>query len=356
MRKLLVLFLALALVATACSAFGTAPAATIGGDEISAQSIEDELQTIGANDAYRQVLEQSYGSPTEGSGGKGTFNAAFTAQILSLRVWYQLIERDLERRRLEVTDDVLAQSEQEIRSQFSQLGPGVFDAFPPDYRERLIQQRALIAVVQQDIQAKLGGSEREFYENNPDTFAVICISHLLVGVQGGRTPEEAQARAEELYQRIEDGEDFEKLATEESDDPSAAAAGGFLDCGSKLSLQFDPVFEKAAFALEDDVVSEPVQTQFGTHLIRVSGREVPSFGEVRDTIQPVMQQTLDETINGYLVGVICDGDVDVNPRYGTWGAASCDEIVPQLPSVQPPEGPRPPAVDPSGGFDEPSPG
>jgi hypothetical protein len=37
--------------------------------------------------------------------------------------------------------------------------------------------------------------------------------------------------------------------------------------------------------------------------------------------------------------VICDGDVSVNPRYGTWMSQACDGLAPQLPQVRPPAGP-----------------
>jgi parvulin-like peptidyl-prolyl isomerase len=347
MRRLLPLLLALVVLGSACSAFGEAPAATVAGTEISTESIDDEMDTIRANTEYKQALEQSYGSPTDGAAGKGTFDAAFVAQILSLRVWYQMIEEDITDRGLEITDAILEQATSEIQQQFAQLDPDptdeanpVLDAFPKSYRDRLIRQRALIDTVDAEIVESIGDDERTFYDENTEDFAEICVSHILVGVQGGRTPAEAKKDAQELYARIQDGEDFEDIAANESDDPAAAAEGGSLGCGSRLSLQFDPVFLGAAFALEVDEVSEPVLTQFGAHLILVTSREIPSYREVEDQVSTVMQQAHDLRINEYLVKVICGTDVKVNPRYGTWTAETCEGPAPQLPSVQPPEGPR----------------
>lgn len=343
MRRLPFLLVALLVIAPACSFFGTAPAATVDGTEITVRSIDDEMKTIRANDEYRTVLEQSYGSPTadtSDTAAKGTFNSAFVAQILALRIWYRKIEGDLTERGLKVTPDVLAQATNEIEQQFSSLGPEVFKKFPKEYRDRLIRQRALITLVDQEITTDIGIDEQAFYDANKDTFAEICLSHALVGLQGGRTAEEAKARAQELYDRIQSGETtFEEVATDESDDTASAAAAGDLGCGSQVSLQFDPVFEKAAFALTKGVVSEPVQTQFGSHLILVTKRTIPSYAKVADTVQQVMQQTHDNRVNDYLTSVICRGKVDVNPRYGTWGKESCDGLSPQLPQVKPPEGP-----------------
>jgi parvulin-like peptidyl-prolyl isomerase len=266
--------------------------------------------------------------------------------VLSLRVWYQMIERDLAERGVTITDDVLSQARQEVEQQFASLDPDpgddenpVLESFPRSYLERLVHQRALVDMVDAEITDEIGDDPEAFYDENPDEFAEICLSHALVGVQNGRTPDEAQAEAQDLYDRIQAGEDFEDIASTESDDAAAAADKGSLGCGSRFSLQFDPVFEEAAFALEKGEVSEPVQTQFGSHLILVTKRTVPDFDEVEDQVPNVMQAAHDTRINKYLVDVICGTDVDVNPRYGRWARESCEALVPQLPAVRPPEGP-----------------
>jgi parvulin-like peptidyl-prolyl isomerase len=340
MRRLALLLCALVLVSSACSTFGTAPAATVDGIDISARSLQDEVKVIRSNDQYRQVLEQSYGAPTLGSAGKGTFDSAFMAQVLSLRLWYAMIEHDLESRGIKVTADDLSQARSEMEQQFSQLGPKVFSSFPKQYQEQLARQRALVDLVDADITNAIGKDPKDFYDKNKDEFAEICLSHALVGVQGGKTPDEARAKAQKLYDEIAAGDKtFKEVATKESDDTAAASQGGSLGCGSKLSLQFDPVFETAAFKLKKGVVSEPVQTQFGSHLILVTKRTIPSYDEVRDQVESVMSSAHDERINAYLARIICAGDVSVNPRYGTWETSSCDSLAQQLPSVRPPQGP-----------------
>lgn len=341
MRRLLLLLCALVLVGSACSTLGTAPAATVDGTEISAASVQDEMKVIRSNDDYRNALEQSYGSPTLGSAGKGTFDAAFVAQVLSLRLWYAMIEKDLSSRGIKVTKDSLDVAKQDMQQQFSQLGPKVFAGFPKQYQDQLIHQRALVDLVDQEISDQIGTDPKAFYDNNKDEFAEICLSHALVGVQNGTSPEAAKAKAQKLHDAIENGDKtFEEVATKESDDSAAAAQGGSLGCGSKSSLQFDPVFEAAAFKLKQGVLSEPVQTQFGSHLILVTKRTIPSYASVKDQVSTVMSSAHDERINAYLARIICGGKVDVNPRFGTWETSSCDSLTQQLPSVRPPVGPK----------------
>lgn len=90
--------------------------------------------------------------------------------------------------------------------------------------------------------------------------------HILLMTGDERSDAEAVAELEALKARIEAGEDFAELAQEVSEDPGSAAQGG--DLGFAGRDVFDPDFEAALFALESPGdVSEPVQTEFGHHLI-----------------------------------------------------------------------------------------
>jgi parvulin-like peptidyl-prolyl isomerase len=336
MRRLLVPLFALVLLGSACSTFGTAPAATVDGTEISASSITDEVKAIQGNDAYRKELEKSFS--IKGLAGKGTFDAAFIAQVLSLRVYYALIEEDLSDRGIELTKEDLDASRQAMEDQFAFAD--AWSDFPTSYQDQLIRQNALVEAASKRIIDEIGSDPRAFYSANKDEFAEICISHALAGLQGGKTPAEAQALAQSWYDDIEAGKTtFDEVASEKSEDPGAAQGGGDLGCGSKLTLQFDPVFETAAFKLKRGVVSEPVQTQFGSHLILVRSRTIPSYAEVSDQVTTVMQQAREERQQSYFVEVFCGGDVHVNPRYGTWTTESCEGLAPQVPQIRPPEGP-----------------
>lgn len=343
MKRLLLPLLALVLVAPACSVFGTAPIATVNGHDIEVETVEDEITAIRGNAPFAASLEQIYGFPATESEVEGAFDSAFVANVLSLRVWFALLNQRVEDEGLEdLLADVTAEVGDELPGQFdSQFGDGAFAEFPDDLKTTIIEQFALPEMLNRWAQQEVGDDPEAFFDAHPEAFTEICVSHVLVGLQGGRTPSEADAEARELRDRIESGEDFTAIASNESDDPAAAAEGGELGCGSKASLQFDPTFEAAAFALEEGEVSEPVQTQFGSHLIMVTAITQPELDEVEDSIQTVMAQAATELQNEFLFGTICGGDVDVNPRYGTWSRASCDELVPQqLPRVEPPEGPQ----------------
>ncbi len=88
----------------------------------------------------------------------------------------------------------------------------------------------------------------------------VRASHILV-----RTEQEAK----DLYAEITNGKDFAQVAAEKSLCPSGQNGGdlGFFGKGMMVKP-----FEDAAFELEVGQLSQPVETQFGWHLIQVTGK------------------------------------------------------------------------------------
>ena len=82
-------------------------------------------------------------------------------------------------------------------------------------------------------------------------------------------PKAARQKAEDILKRVRAGEDFEKLAKENSDEPGAKETGG--DLGWFGRGRMVKPFEDAAFALKDNEVSDIVESQFGFHIIQVLG-------------------------------------------------------------------------------------
>ncbi len=121
-------------------------------------------------------------------------------------------------------------------------------------------------------------------------------SHILVTAGEERTADEAEALAESLRERIENGESFAELAAEFSDDPVSAEDGG--DLGWLEPGIIDPAFDDALFALQIDEVSEPVESDFGWHIIRLDEIREPrgqSFEEARaEVLEEVRAERAEE--------------------------------------------------------------
>ena len=82
-------------------------------------------------------------------------------------------------------------------------------------------------------------------------------------------PKVARQKAEDILKRARAGEDFDKLAKENSDEPGAKESGG--DLGWFGRGRMVKAFEDAAFALKDNEISDIVESQFGFHIIQRLG-------------------------------------------------------------------------------------
>jgi len=111
-------------------------------------------------------------------------------------------------------------------------------------------------------------------------------SHVLIEVGAERDQQEARALAVQIQQRLLDGEDFAELAEEYSDDPGSRAEGG--DLGWIQPEDMVAPFEDALYGLDEPgAISEPVETRFGYHIIRLEEIRPPegmSFEEAREEI------------------------------------------------------------------------
>jgi len=99
--------------------------------------------------------------------------------------------------------------------------------------------------------------------------AVIRASHILLRLPTTKDSVEVWKKARELTQRAKKGEDFAKLAREFSADGSASKGG---DLGWFGKGRMVKAFEEAAFKARVGEVVGPVRSQFGLHIIRVTGR------------------------------------------------------------------------------------
>jgi peptidyl-prolyl cis-trans isomerase C len=145
---------------------------------------------------------------------------------------------------------------------------------------------------------------REAYDQNPQNFSSqeeVKASHILINSAEADSQEkkdEALKKAKEIAGKAKAaGADFAELARTYSEGPSAPSGGdlGFFGKGRMV-----PAFEAAAFSMKVNEVSNPVLTQFGYHIIKVTDRKdgsTTSFEEVKDKIaQDLKNRMINELI------------------------------------------------------------
>ena len=146
-----------------------------------------------------------------------------------------------------------------------------------------ISERSVIrAFIEKEIVSKIEVSDEEakaFYEKNPTYFKrpeEVHAQHILI--KSGKEDDDKKKSASrkelmEIKKRADAGEDFSELAKAHSQGPSAPKGG---DLGYFSKGKMVPAFEKAAFELKPEEVSDIVETRFGFHLIKVIDRREAS--------------------------------------------------------------------------------
>lgn len=170
-------------------------------------------------------------------------------------------------------------------------------------RSEYLQERALRRAYFVDILNKSVTDDQvkaaydDYVASAPQTEEVRA-RHILVN-----TEEEAKAVLDELN----NGKDFAELAQEKSIDPGAANGG---DLGYFTKGQMVQPFEDAAFALEVGQVSQPIQTQFGWHIIKLNDKrraEAPQLEDVRDELAEELQR---DAITARVEALVAASDVE----------------------------------------------
>lgn len=162
---------------------------------------------------------------------------------------------------------------------------------------------------------------KEYYEKNKKDFYIdeVEASHILISTTDDngkelskKEIEKAKKKAEDILKRINNGEDFAKLAKENSDDPGSASKGGDLGYFGKGEMV--PEFEEVAFSLKKDEVSEIVKSEYGYHIIKLTDKnqgQTP-FEEVKgDIIQILKEQALTENIENIISKAKIEKKTDV---------------------------------------------
>lgn len=243
------------------------------------------------------------GSPTSGSKAEGKKEGQVLAEVNGGSITTGDFERELKnlpeylkamadtpQGRKEMLDTMVIR--ELILQQASKDGvdkaPEIEDKLK-DLKKRLIVEAFLKKKVETESQVS-DADLKKFYDQNIDKFKTgeqIKASHILV---------KTEKEAKDILAQIKGGGNFEELAKKYSVD-SSAAKGGDLGWFGKGSMV--PAFEKAAMALKEGQVSEVVKSDFGFHIIKLTGKRPAGtrpFDEVKEQIKAAVMPSKQQEV------------------------------------------------------------
>ena len=241
---------------------------------------DDVLATIGnekiTKDDLYEVLEKQYGSTA-----------------LDTLINNKIVELEAEKEKITVSDKEVKEELNNFIADYG--GEDKFNAALEssnvslsDFKKDVENFKKIEKLLEPSI--KITDDEmKTYFEQNKENFnqaAQVEASHILV---------EDEATANEVEKKLVAGEDFAELAKTYSKDTSNAENGGqlgYFGAGEML----EP-FEKAAFAMKVGEISKPVKTDYGYHIIKVTGKKEAKTAVYEDHKDEIKKALFDEKVN-----------------------------------------------------------
>jgi len=261
---------------------------SVNGVHVSQSTIDDELAILHDNTDISSAISGSQVAPTT----DGSISVAVSNAWVNLRILSSVAEQALHRRGGHLTTA-------DRKSSGVETSAG-FKALPRDFGQELIQRVAFVRALQRVVGTDKAAVSAALAKSCPSG---RYVSHILVA---------DLATAASLKQQLDGGADFAALAAASSTDTGSAQQGGSVGCVAPGS--FVKEFQQVASTEPIGVVSDPVKTKFGYHLILVSNTASAS-----DTSAATLS---------LLLQIVRRANVEVDPRFGTWDATNGRLVAP----------------------------
>lgn len=145
----------------------------------------------------------------------------------------------------------------------------------------------------------------------------LKVAHILIRVNNETEYDSTKPRIDALYSRLKDGEEFNVLVKEFSEDFSTRENGGRLNWIKSVGGGVPTAFKEAAYALKDGEFSEPVKTELGWHIIkRLEEKPLPTLDEAKEAIKFKIGRDSRSQLNkeAVLVRIKEENGFDVNEK------------------------------------------
>ena len=163
---------------------------------------------------------------------------------------------------------------------------GYFSGFKMVYKFETVAFNTPVGTISQPFRTRFGYHIIDVQDKRKSRGELTVAHIMVVKKEGDSLAEKPEDRIKDIYQKLNQGEDFEALAKQFSDDKSSALKGGMLNpfSGGQIGAQ---EFEDTAFSLENiGDISDPIQTQYGWHIIKLYDKKpIPPFEEMKPELE-----------------------------------------------------------------------
>jgi len=302
----------LALAAAALAAVTLVAAGCGDSDEVPPDAVavvDGTTITRSSLDSLLSRAKKSYAAQKRAFPKAGTSEyQSLQTQAVAYLVQREEYAREADKLGIDVTDQQIEKKVAEVKKQY-------FGGNQAKFEKGLADQGYTKATLEDDIRSQLltegiykkvtsdakvtDADVKSYYEKNKSNYTVPesrSVRHILV---------KTKADADKIRAELVNGGDFAALAKAKSIDPGSKDAGGKLTVSKGQTVA---PFDRAAFSLDTNELSQPIKTQFGYHLIQPLGAVKPGsvtpFAQVKDQIRTQLESESKNTaVNKWVADV-----------------------------------------------------
>jgi foldase protein PrsA len=215
-------------------------------------------------------------------------NKQYGASVLNMMISNKVVDLEADKAKVKVTDKEIQAELDKMVEQYG--GQETFNMLLAQngvtedlFKEQIEQNLKVTKILEPSIEITDDEIKTYFEDNKAsfDTPEQVEASHILV---------EDEKTAKEVKKKIDEGGDFAELAKEYSTDTQTAENGGEL--GYFSTGQMVEAFDKAAFSMKVDEISDPVKTDYGYHIIKVTGKKEAKEATLEDSKAKIKEDLL----------------------------------------------------------------
>lgn len=300
MKKLVSLVVLGAVVLAACGSGSNAVAATVEGQDVTVGDVESLIDTAGATltkEQFAQFLAYQIQWLVITDVAESEYDIVFTDEEVSTeadRIFEEVGEEGQSR------EDFLAAN-------------GVTEDFLQNIARQGLIDIAIREVLKEEAAEPTAEEIDAARAEAAASLTNVCASHILVATE---------AEADDVFTRLDEGEEFGALATELSTDTGSGAAEGALGC-SAPNAYVVPFAEAIMVAPVGEVYDQAVETEFGFHVILVTEREEPAEADLpadAELVDAIKDEAILAELEEWFLSSVEAAEVTVVEEYGTWQA------------------------------------
>ncbi|WP_028548600.1 peptidylprolyl isomerase [Paenibacillus sp. UNC451MF] len=209
-------------------------------------------------------------------------------QIIAFRIINSKLSNDLRASTVESAEGQITEAQAFLKAHAAEMSKqGITETDIRDYVQGVVATQMWLESTADEASIKADYDQK--VSSNDENVITASVRHILIMKEDdkgqARSKDAIDQKVKEVQDKLKNGEDFAALAKQYSEDPGSNKNGGLYT--NEPVVKWTDAFKKATISLELNKVSDPVETEYGYHIIRVESRSFIPYEdeELKETLK-----------------------------------------------------------------------